>query len=313
LRAESQIIVTFGQPKLGKTTDLGFTFPQGHFFAPSASSLMPLKKIVGIAPKIAVVKDIDRVHQYVKDNANNESISAIIIDDIALLADEGINRWKLPQQIPSNPNGNPDMRNGWYPYQRIKEVCQEICLIARHAPWHLVLDSHERVPEISEVGIRTRGGPILPGKLAGPALEKNASMILRAIVSSPLEDKGASDDAWPVIYTCDVSDRNFTTGDRNGVALKKNPMNLREILFAGGVELPYATEWQGAEVAKLTALALEGKLNAESLTTWQSTLNGAATPTLIDWILRDARARVFMLKNATSRSDAVRAALLRGV
>jgi hypothetical protein len=304
LRAESQIILTYGEPKIGKTTDLGYTFPQGHFFAPSASSLLPLRRIVGIAPKTAVVKDLTAVSQYVRAHATDESISAIVIDDIALLADEAINLWTA---------NNPDKRNGWYPYQMIKQTCQELCVIARHAPWHLVLDSHERKPEVDENGIRTRGGPILPGKLAGPALEKNSSLILRAIVSDPLVDKGASDDAWPVIYTCDVSDRNFTTGDRNGLALKKNPLNLREILFAGGVELPYATEWQAEEVAKLTALALEGKLNSDALTGWQAALGEKATPALVDWILRDARARVFMLKNATSRSDAVRSALLKGV
>jgi len=298
--SESQVALVYGPAKKGKTTDLGFSFPTGIFFAPSHSSVMPLRKVVGIKPKIAVVKNLDPVVKFVKAHANDESISAVVVDDIALLGDESIKTWKLENA-------------GWYAYQRIIETIQEICVIARHSPWHLIIDSHERPPVVDEAtGVFVQGGPTLPGKKAAPAIEKNASMLLRVMTSDGITDDGASDPSWPIIYSCDPADAQYITGDRNGVALPKNPMNLRELLKAGGVDLPRTLEWQEEMVDKLSSLALSGKLNEDTLTSAETHMRHKLKASELDitWTLRDARARAWFASHSNARLANTRASLL---
>lgn len=293
--SESQIVVSYGDPKMGKTTDLGFTFPTGVFFAPSASSLLPLKQMAGLRPKTAVVKSLARVHQFIVDHAEDESISAIIIDDIALLADAAIKEWQAKA-------GN----NGWFAYAEIKRVCQEMCVIARASPWHLVLDSHKKPPETTESGYFLKGGPILPGKQAGPEIMKNASIILRAEVGDPLDADSGATDAWAGVYVCDQSDPNWVTGDRNGFSLKSNPMNLREILHAGGVNLPYVYGWMPDFVEKLASLKTEGSLTSEVLDKALAKMRSLGAPeTAVQWTLRDANDRAFMRMRKNKRTESL--------
>jgi hypothetical protein len=291
--AENQICITYGNAKTGKTTDLGFTFPTGVFFAPSASSVFPLKKMAGLKPKTAIVKSLIPVYKYIVKHAQDESITAIVIDDIALLADAAVKEWK-------DGAGS----NGWLAYAEIKRVCQEICIIARHSPWHLVLDSHERAPETTETGYFIRGGPMLPGKQAGPELQKNASIIIRAAVGSAIDDTSGATEAWAGVYLCDQSDPNWVTGDRNGFALRSNPMNLREILHAGGVELPRIVDWQEDYVEKLSEVLLKGDSPLEVTQKCIAAMEKrGAHDTLVNWTLRDAYDRAFFKRHKNNRRD----------
>jgi hypothetical protein len=89
-------------------------------------------------------------------------------------------------------------------------------------------------------------------------------------------------------------------------------MNLRELLKAGGVDLPRTLEWQEEMVDKLSSLALSGKLNEDTLTSAETHMRHKLKASELDitWTLRDARARAWFASHSNARLANTRASLL---
>jgi hypothetical protein len=273
---------------MGKTLDLGLTFPNGVFFAPAMSGLTPLNGLAGFVPKQkATVSAFKPIIQWLRDHHDDEKVSGVVIDDIALIGDRTVAAY------------TKDLGTSYDRWNALNADLLELFELATSAPYFVAVTSHEVGPGEAK-NTFLPGGPKLPSKPAGDALAKNAGCILRSVVD---DMSPAADATWPVIYSCDRSDANFTFGDRNGFALKQNPLNMREILHAGGVTLPRLHDWQEGMVEQLASLIVEGKMTAEVLAKARGHMETKykADIKALWWTFRDARARAYMRTHAVDR------------
>lgn len=294
-RPVSHLVVAYGPPKMGKTLDLGLTFPTGYFFTPALSTLTPLEGLAGFVPqKKAVVDSFKKINAWLKSHKDDETIAGLVVDDIALIGDHVLSQY------------TKDMGSSYDRWNALNEDLLEFFDLTTSAAFYTAVTSHEIGPaEIKNTWVP--GGPKLPSKPAGDAMAKNAGCILRTIVDST----SSAQDGWPVIYSCDRSDANFVYGDRNGFALPQNPLNMRELLHAGGVNIPRLFDWQEEIVEKLAELIVSGKLTADVLGKARAKMVGhKASDKAVWWTLRDARARAYHRKHAVDRLAGMEQSLL---
>ena len=293
----SHRVCSYGPPKMGKTLDLGLTFPNGVFFAPAMSGLTPLQGLAGFVPKQkATVSGFRPIIAWLREHKDDDSVPGVVIDDIALIGDRVMAEYTR------------SMGTSYDRWNALNADLLELFELVTAAPFYTAVTSHEVGPGEAK-NTFLPGGPKLPSKPAGDALAKNAGCILRATVDTV---SGAADDTWPVVYSCDRSDPNWTYGDRNGFALKTSPLNMREILHAGGVVLPRLHDWQEEMVERLSSLIVSGKLDEKTLTSAENHMTGKlkADGKAVWWTFRDARARAFLQTHSMDRLANARASLL---
>ena len=253
----SQLICSYGPSKHGKTLCACRIFPKAKVFTPSAQSLVPVSREAGFDPNFEAVITIEPVLKFAREHKDDDKLSAIIIDDLSLITEETRRQYE-------------GKLTGFKLWGAIKDEIQELCLIARFAPWHLVMTAHEGAPGTDEVGLQRKGGPRLPSASAGEELQKHCSVLLR-LVSESTGDLTDLDPpfkkSFPVVYSCSKlgMNANFTTGDRNGIALPRNPLNLREMFHAGGIDFPRAFDWQEDAVEKIALAHASGLTNKDVL------------------------------------------------
>jgi hypothetical protein len=293
MKAASHLLVSYGPAKMGKTLDLGLTFctPASFFFTPSPSTLTPLNGMAGfVPPKVAQVSDFESILKWLRAHRDDDKCSGVVIDDIALIGDRAMDKHTKA------------LGTSYDRWNKLNDELRELFELSTTAPYYVAVTSHEVGPaEFKDTWVP--GGPKLPSKPAGDTMSKNAGCILRAIVKA---DSPAAD-AWPVIYSCDRSDPNYVIGDRNGFALPDSPLNMREILHAGGVSLPRLVEGQEDLVEKLSTLIVEGKLTKELLAAAKKKMGDTKSQW---WTMRDARARAYMKTHAVDRVSVMEEKLL---
>ena len=280
---EPLTIITYGAPKTGKTADLLFSFPNAVFLAPNRACFAPMRRVCGyeVARK-GVVNNLDAVLAKARQYASDGSVEALVVDDIALIADQSIRDW------------DGKSNNSYAKWNQLRDVVAELFMIARAAPWHLVIDSHEVGAKDYE-GTQAQGGPKMPSVAAGQDLAKAASMVLRARVDQSLELP------WPVVYVCDRTDDSYCTGDRTHVAPKLAPMNLGELLRAGGYEISRLYPWQEDLIERGAELyAKRGRETAFAAVAKAVTDKHKGTPLQVRWTLRDVYARQYLRAAAAS-------------
>lgn len=297
----SHLICTYGPPKTGKSLDLGLSFCTGVFFCPSMSGLAPLQGFGGFVPeKKAQVNGLVPVLAWLREHKDDDKVSAVVIDDLALISDRQMVTWTR------------ELGTSYARWNALNDTLLELFEIAATAPYCVAVNSHEVGPGENK-STWIPGGPKLASKPAGDALSKNAGLVLRTVVD-PLSPAA---DSWPVIYSCDRTDSAFTTGDRQGFALPQNPLNLREILRAGGMELPRlpSLPWQEEMVQKLSNLLIEGKLDATKLqgAITHMTSKLKATDPAVRWTIRDARARAYLARHQNDLSAGLMSKVLEGI
>jgi hypothetical protein len=298
----SHVYCVYSPGKMGKTLDCGLSFPKGVFFAPSKSSIAPLLGLGGFTPKHMVVANFEPVLKFVREHQTDTSVGAVVVDDLALISDRAVREW------------DGQSKSAWGKWNALDDVLHELTERANASPWQLVLTTHETKPtETPKTWIP--GGPKMPSKGTTDYLGKTAGCILRARAAVSEEDHLAAGD-WPVVYSCDRSDPGYIVGDRNGLALRVNPLNLREILHTGGIDVPRLFEWQEEQVEKLSQAIIAGTLDGERLDAAIAELEKLAGTAVhpdraVDWTLRDARARAWLATHHSQRRGDLRAAILK--
>lgn len=295
----SQLITTYGPSKHGKTLCACRTFPKAKVFTPSAQSLIPVVREAGFEPNHQAVITLEPILKFIREHQDDDKLQAVIIDDISLIAEESRRQYE-------------DKLSGFKLWDAIKYEIQELCLLARFAPWHMVLTAHEVAPGADDTGLQRKGGPKMPSTTSGEELQKHCSLVLR-LVAETGGDIGDVDPpfkpSWPVIYSCSKTglNTNFTTGDRNGIALQKNPLNLRELFHAGGIDFPRAFDWQEEAVEKLAKANKAGLTNKEALAKTVQALKDKyqANYGSIATTLHDAWARSWWNRHKQDKLDAL--------
>jgi hypothetical protein len=272
---EPLTIVTYAAPKMGKTSDMLFSFPKAVFLVPNRACLAPSRKLCGYEPeRKGVCPNLDSLLAKVKSLATDASVTTVVVDDISLMADQSIRDW----------DGGA---NSFAKWNKLRDTMAEIFDIARAAPWHLAIDTHETGPKDYD-GATAKGGPKMASVTAGQDIAKSASLVLRAVT-----DTTATALPWPKVYLCDHEDADWIMGDRSHVAPKISPMNLGELLRAAGYEIPRQYDWQEELVEK--GAALVGRIGQEEAfaKVVEAVTKKGGSGLAARWTLRDIYARVW--------------------
>lgn len=274
--------ISYGQSKVGKTTDNCFSFPNAFYIA-QPGALNPSLGVCGFEiPKNRIydAKDIEDARDKIRMLRADVSVREIVVDDFTFLAEKTQRKFEAPMS--EGGLGLSGFTLWGAIYRKVLEFRDE----ARHAGKHLILNSHEKLPNLP----MRRGGPSLPGKLP-EAMPAACDLVVRAMMLSPLDAKGRL--GWPGVYRCAPWDTTWITGDRNNVAIDNAPMNMAELLRAAGYQISRlpGCEWMEQVVASMAGDLLGGdpkndKSIAQQYAQFLSQNKVPAAHML--WVIRDA-------------------------
>lgn len=276
------VAMTYGPPKCGKTTDLGFSFPRALFIA-APGALTCVEKACGYQPVQVYAQTIFQATEIVKREGQKGAFNDVVIDDLSFLAEQTFSELEKTKK-------------GFKLWGALRDAMLEFRNAARFSGVNVIFNAWESNPTTTEKGDFRRGGPQLSGSLreAVPAL---CDVVLRAVHDTRAKP-------WPVVYHCNA-DPNYVMGDRFDVAgaISPAPLNLGEILRASGLHIDRLWPEQEAEVAQIAAALME-KEKAE----WPATANevykallGAYGFHRARWTVRDATDRALIQTDLAAR------------
>lgn len=224
--------VAYGASKLGKTTDLIYTFSTRAYYIAVPAALKPSEGVVGITLNeraifnAATIEDATKKVQEIgklRGSDGRNPFDAVVVDDFSLLAEQTFSVLERKH-------------SGYKLFGALRDDVLEFRAACRNAGLHVFVNAHETSPS-QKNGAYVRGGPKLPGKLPED-LPAAFDLVLRAAAAP-----GAN--GWPVIYKCDPHDSTFISGDRHGVTPMASPLNIGEIMRAAGYAVRRAAgmEW----------------------------------------------------------------------
>lgn len=324
------LVGVYGRAGTGKTTDKIRAFPNAYFLA-NPGGLVPMISEVGLSPDpkriadINKVANIDQMRSTVENAISRDrTIKEVVIDDFSMIANKTEREVKAVK------------KDGRMAYGIIADKAAQAFEDWRNFGITVVVDCHIRPPEwdldeeknekahISD-NLVMPGGPVLPGRKAGPEAVKAFDVFYRVGLTEnaagALASAGGYVEPWPWRYFAGpyTSDAyQWDTKDRWGIARPNNkgelPLNLGEILR-------FASRKYGAKWSVPRAKAYE---KDEEMVTWATTtIQGGASQAQvyqqvgaklveqnyaverIHWILRDIAARV-EIERLHSRAEALR-------
>ena len=290
--------ITYGSSGRGKTLAMVRAFPDALFIAPRGALLSA--SYLGWEPRqleADASMRVDRITKIIKQKSKD--FPAIVIDDFSLISDAEVAACKVARP------------NGYQAFDMFNKKVMEMKDAARNADCHVFLTMHEQAPrEVKKPG-QTRwipGSPLIAGWQLPEKLPAIADFVAR-IVHKPSSHSG-----WPYVYDASGRDPEYITKDRLGVMPDIGfPMNLREILIAGGYDLPRPKElaWMEPHVERISEIFLSEmqKKNANKREVLRAQLPelrsvGNNTPSEhIRWVLADAVDRAYIKKHKLSQVD----------
>jgi hypothetical protein len=265
------VAAIYGPSGVGKTTDLLYSFPNGHFIAPPGA-LKPAHNVVGFVPSSGEAASIMDATKAVAAlaKANPNKFDAVIVDDFSLLAEFTIAQLEKKY-------------TGFKLWGVLRDTVLEFRDTARHAGLHVVLTAHESTPRTVN-GVFVRGGPRLPGRLPED-VPTACDLVLRA-AHEPTRR------GWHASYRCTIDDPNWVSKDRHGVCPDRAPMNTAEILRAAGYTIRRAPglEWQEDLVEALATAVVADGSQEKALMAEAVEICGEYTdnPLHVRWVMRDS-------------------------
>ena len=229
---EPAFVLAYGKSGIGKTTDAGYSFPQGLFIA-ARGALKSVTSTCGYTPAQAPASTIMEVTEVIKQAGSSGQYDAIIVDDFSFLAEQTF--VALEQRF-----------TGYKLFGALRQAILTFRASARFAGAHVILNCWEKGPKTLDSGDRIRGGPDLTGKLP-EQLPAMCDLVLRADLDP--QRKG-----WPGVYRVNGG-QDYVGKDRDDGTPSPAPMNLGEILRHNGYavsRLP-ALEWQEPVVEQIAS------------------------------------------------------------
>ena len=222
---ETFVVIVYGPSGTGKTTDQGYSFPTALFGA-APGALSSIRSVCGYVPKSVEIATIQDATKLLKEAAGK--VKVLVIDDFSFMAEQTF-------ALLEKKYKNYDL------WGKLRDVALEFRDQARYSKISVVMNAWEKAPQMKD-GIRVRGCPALSGRLPEqiPAL---CDVVLRASFDAKRKP-------WPAVYRCYL-DPSWTMKDRFDIAprIDPSPMNLAELLRAGGVsverhtDLPKQEDW----------------------------------------------------------------------
>lgn len=225
------VVLSYGASGIGKTTDMGYSFPLALFLA-APGSLNSIETVCGYTPTRHEVSSIPEATEVIK-MMKGSNFNTVVIDDFSFLAEQTLSLLEKTHK-------------GFKLWGALRDVVIEFRNVSRYAGVNVVLNAWEGGPKQRENGQAIKGGPLLSGRLPEqiPAL---CDLVVRGIYEPSREP-------WPASYRCKL-DPDWTMKDRFNIAYKIDPcpMNLAEILRASGIHVPRIWDDQEAQVVRLAA------------------------------------------------------------
>lgn len=277
--------ITYGQSKVGKTTDNLFSFPNAFYIA-RPGALKPSENVCGfsIPPEnVYYAADLDDAIAKVREVKARKKFKELVVDDLSFLCDATMRKFAASKQ-----DGGWGL-DGWKLWGAVYNKVLDFRNECRLAGFHVVLNAHEK-----ESKPPVRGGPRLPGKLP-EQLPADCDLVMRATMLAPAEQMGKL--GWKGVYRCAPWDTGWISADRHGVAPDYGPMNIGEILRAAGyvVTRPPGLEKMETYVESMSNdLWVSGPTNDKAVAQqYAAFFTAHNTPLLLmRWIIRDALDRV---------------------
>lgn len=282
------VVCTFGVSGVGKTTDMGYSFPTALFLA-APGALNSIQSVCGYNPDRLSVSTIEEATAIIEKVGNSKKYKTVVIDDFSFMAEQTFSA------LESSPK-----YKGFALWGRMRDVALEFRDKSRFAGVNVVLNCWEAPPKQRENGQMVRGGPQLSGKLPEqiPAL---CDLVLRAT-----HDKKRK--PWGAVYRC-APDPSYVMKDRFHIAaqIDPSPMNLGELLRASGIEIDRHPEIkdQEATVQKI-AENFTGKIadDANLANEIYTSLLAKGMPAAhAKWTLRDALDRAVIRKDLATKAQ----------
>ena len=268
--------LNYAESKLGKTTDVLFSFPCAYYIATPAA-LKPSEEIVGFRLHPTQVREVPRISEATKILKDlGPQFDAIVVDDFSLLAEKTFAALEK-------------VKSGFKLFGALRDEVLAFRDAARACGKHVILTCHLSPPQVKG-GWSIRGGPKLPGKLP-EELPAQCDFVLRAF------HEPSRRGPWPVVYRCSPADVGYISGDRFGVTPDYAPMNMGEIFRAAHYKVKRAPglDWMEAVVERGATALLNNPPDkeVEVLRAMMAFIqqNHTKDTRHIAWALRDARDR----------------------
>ena len=271
----------YGPPGIGKTVDLGYSFPTGDFIGQPSdeggkpAGLLSIEQVCGYVPRGHVAKTMADATQIIKSLPRG---GHTVIDDFSGMARETVR------------DSKKKFRNGYDVWDKVLNDAIDLVTTLAQRGGVGVLNCWGVDPKTKDDGTRRRGGPELVGKLV-EQVPARCDMVLRV-------DMDIMRKPWPAVYKCSA-DRNYVMKDRTNIVnrISPAPMNLREILRGGGLDLPYVHDQQPDWTDKIAAVLGESpNPTSSSNALYQQLLDLSVERQLARWIMRDALDRVVIAR-----------------
>lgn len=305
-------VLTYGPMKTGKSVDLGYAFSCAINIA-RPDALESVRSMVGYAPTVVSIARLNDIVAFMWAVAaevarRKAPLQAIVIDDFSQVLAGEVAHLGVEQKSDPNPK---ERNNNFAKFDKVQVAMlgfQDAARALLDAGVFVLANAHEGDPKTNDKGKYTPGGPAAPGQLQG-TVGGYFSVLLRVSTSDRPRPR------WKFAYDNDPGHGQFVTGDRLDVAYPDAPMNLGELLRAGGYNVPRikGLEWGEDMVAQIAEMLAKlppivaGQPDTAAQQR-QAILAGAfnqlrskgVTKHHIDWVLRDAFDR------ATIRLDSAR-------
>lgn len=277
---ESFVVCTYGPSGIGKTTDMGYSFPNALFLA-APGALNSIQTVCGYLPDREFVATIQQATDMIEKVGQSGKYDTIVIDDFSFMAEQTFA--ELEQRT-----------TGFKLWSKMRDAALAFRDKSRYAGVNVVLNCWEQPPKQKHDGSRVRGGPQLSGKLPEqiPAL---CDVVLRAVHETNRKP-------WSAAYRCSA-DPNYVMKDRFNAATVADPapMNLAELLRSVGAPLSRRKDYPEQEEHVQTiseSLSGDPRQDMNILNEiYTKLVSGGKTVPQARWTLRDAMDRA-VLRNA---------------
>lgn len=274
-------IVIYGKSGLGKTSDVGSAFPGGLFIA-SEGAVSSIHSWYGVSVARTQVPTLMELNKNFPAWIKGGKYSALVIDEFDFLAEETMAA--LEKRV-----------TGFKLFGALRNEIALTARIARDASLPVIFTALEKPPKLREDGTKILGGPSLTGDLP-EKLPGMADLVLRA-TKDPLRKP------WPVVYLPDGG-LDYVAKDRYSVVPNPSPLNLGEILRAGGFAVPRIYPWQEERVTELHNALTKGEPKDDTtlITAYYQHLLSTGIPAqAARWTVRDGWDRTLLARAKRAR------------
>ena len=272
-------ICVYGMSGIGKTTDMGFAFPDALFIA-NAGATKSIVSTCGYTPKevtgSTVADATEIVEQMAKGNIEGNQV---VIDDFSYMVESSLSQLERKY-------------TGWTVYSKLRDEIFQFRRIARESGITVALNCWIQSPKTLEDGSKRRGCPKLPSDY-GETIPAMCDLVLRGDVYRPYKPH-------PYAYYADSSVE-WIGKDRDGGTPSPAPMNLGEILRLNGYDVPRLVDWQEEKVESICQMIeKDGRQIVPDI--YKTLLNKLEKkPQLAYWTVRDAIDRHTLRKAKSNR------------